>query len=131
MTTATVLKTKAVARATKAQRNAALRVKRAQQAAILLKHVSDLTRLRIILLLAEGERYVGALSEAVDQNQPAVSHHLTILRYSGIVARRRQGKQNFYALTGTGKRLASIVKNIIACYRSGSMKLNTRSSPSR
>jgi DNA-binding transcriptional ArsR family regulator len=114
MATATVVKTRTVARATKAQREAALRRKRAQQASILLKHVSDPTRLRIILLLAEGERYVGALCEAVDQKQPAVSHHLTLLRYCGIIARRRQGKNNFYALTGPGERLVSIVKSIVA-----------------
>jgi DNA-binding transcriptional ArsR family regulator len=114
MATATVVKTKTVAKATKAQRNAALRVKRAQQAAILLKHVSDPTRLKIVLLLAEGERHVGALSEAVDQNQPTVSHHLTLLRHGGIVAPRREGLNNFYALTEPGERLASIVKNIVA-----------------
>ena len=114
MATATVVKTRTVARATKAQRDAALRVKRAQQAAILLKHVSEPTRLRIILLLAEGERHVGALSEAVDQNQPTVSHHLTLLRHGGIVARRREGKNNIYGLTEPGERLASIVKNVVA-----------------
>jgi DNA-binding transcriptional ArsR family regulator len=103
-----------MAKATKAQRDADLRRKRAQQAAILIKHVSEPTRLRIILLLAEGERYAGALCEAVDQKQPAVSHHLTLLRYCGIVARRRQGKNNFYALTGPGERLAAIVKDVVA-----------------
>jgi DNA-binding transcriptional ArsR family regulator len=89
-------------------------VKRAQQAAILLKHVSDPTRLRIILMLSEGERHVGALCEAVDQSQPAVSHHLALLRHAGIIAPRRQGKNNFYSLTEPGERLASIVKNIVA-----------------
>ena len=112
MATATVVKTKTVARATR--RDAALRRRRAQQASILLKHVSDPTRLRIILLLAEGERHVGALCEAVDQSQPTVSYHLTLLRHGGIVARRREGKNNFYALTEPGERLASIVKNTVA-----------------
>jgi DNA-binding transcriptional ArsR family regulator len=103
-----------MAKATKGQWDAALRRKRAQQASILLKHVSAPTRLRIILLLAEGERHVGALSEAVDQSQPTVSHHLTLLRHGGIVAPRREGKNNFYALTEAGERLASIVKNLVA-----------------
>jgi DNA-binding transcriptional ArsR family regulator len=102
-----------VARATKAQRDAALRLKRAQQAAILIKHLRDPTRLRIILLLAEGERHVGAISEVVDQSQPAVSHHLALLRYGGIVALRRRGKNNFYALTEPGERLTSIVKRML------------------
>ena len=114
MTTATVVKTKAVARATKAQRDAALRVKRAQQAAILLKHVSDPTRLRIILMLAEGERHVGALCEFLDHSQPATSYHLALLRHAGMVAARRQGKNNFYGLTERGEQLASIVRKILA-----------------
>jgi DNA-binding transcriptional ArsR family regulator len=114
MATATVVKTKTVAKATKAQRDAALRLKRAQQAAILIKHVSDPTRVRIVLLLAEGERHVGAISEVVDQKQPAVSHHLALLRYGGIVAQRREGKNNFYALTEPVERLASIVKDVVA-----------------
>ena len=112
MATATVVKTKTVARATR--RDAALRRRRAQQASILLKHVSDPTRLRIILLLAEGERHVGALCEVLDHSQPATSHHLALLRHTGMIAARRQGKNNFYALTEPGERLASIVKNVVA-----------------
>ena len=114
MATATIVKTRTVARATKAQRDAALRLKRAKQASILLKHVSDSTRLRIILLLAEGERYVGALCEVFEHSQPATSHHLSLLRHGGLIAPRREGKHNFYALTERGEQLASIVRKILA-----------------
>ena len=126
LATATVVKMKTVARATKAQRDAALRLKRAKQASILLKQVRDPTRLRIILLLAEGERHVGAICEAVDQKQPAVSHHLALLRFGGMVTPRRQGKNNFYGLTERGEQLASIVRKILACRHPGSRKTNTR-----
>jgi DNA-binding transcriptional ArsR family regulator len=112
MATATVVKTKTVAKATKARREAALRRKQAQRAAILLKQVSDPTRLKIVLLLAEGERHVGALSEVMEHSQPATSHHLAMLRHGGVIAPRRQGKHNFYGLTELGERLASIVKNV-------------------
>jgi len=111
--TVTFGKTKTVARATKAQKDAALRLKRTQEAAALLKQVSDPTRLRIILMLAEGERHVGAICEVVEQSQPAVSHHLALLRHGGIIAARRQGKNNFYALTERGERLTSLVKRIL------------------
>ena len=114
LATATVVKTKTVARATKAQRDAALRLKRAQQAAILLKQVSDPTRLHIILALAEGEKHVGGICEELKQRHPATSHHLALLRLGGIIAPRRKGKNNFYALTEPGERLASIAKNISA-----------------
>ena len=113
LATATVVKTKTVARATKAQRDAALRLKRAQQAAALLKQVSDPTRLHILLILAKGEKNVGGICKAVKQSQPATSHHLALLRHGGIIAPRRKGHNNFYALTEAGEQLASVVKKLV------------------
>src|SRR5262249_24310938 len=92
LATAAVVKTKTVARATKAEREAALRHRRAQQAAALLKQVSAPTRLHVLLLLAEGERHVGALCEVLEHSQPATSHHLSLLRHGGLIAPRREGK---------------------------------------
>ena len=79
----------------------------------MLKHVSDPTRLQVILILADGERHVAAVLQ-LSQSQPAVSHHLALLRHGGIIAPRRQGKNNFYSLTDTGSDLAKVVKNLIA-----------------
>src|SRR6185312_7586194 len=89
------------------------RLKQVQRAAALLKQVSDATRLQVILMLSEGERHVGALSAELSQSQPAVSHHLALLRHGGIIAPRRQGKNNFYGLTETGAELAKVVKNVM------------------
>jgi len=89
------------------------RLQQARRASILLKHVSDPTRLQVILLLAEGERHVGALCAQLSQSQPAVSHHLALLRHGGIIAPRRQGKNNFYSLTDTGRALADVVRGLI------------------
>jgi DNA-binding transcriptional ArsR family regulator len=97
----------------KAARDAELRFRKAQRAAILLKQASDPTRLQVIQALAEGERHVGALCTLLDQTQPAVSHHLALLRHGGLIAARRQGKNNFYALTGTGAELAKVVKGVL------------------
>ena len=113
MATVTSLKTKIVPKATKAQKDTALRLKQAQKAAILLKQVSDPTRLQIILMLSEGEKHVGAVCETLNQSQPATSHHLALLRHGSIIAPRRQGKQNFYGLTEAGEKLATIVKTVI------------------
>jgi ArsR family transcriptional regulator len=61
------------------------------------KQLGDESRLKILLALAqEGELHVSALCELLHQTQPAVSHHLTLLRMSGLVGYRRQGKNNFY-----------------------------------
>jgi len=89
------------------------RFQQARRASTLLKHVSDPTRLQVILILAEGERHVGALCNQLSQSQPAVSHHLALLRHGGIIAPRRQGKNNFYSLTDVGSDLAGVVKNLL------------------
>jgi DNA-binding transcriptional ArsR family regulator len=102
-----------VTKPTKAQTDAGKSLKQAQRAALLLKQVSDPTRLQVILMLAEGEKHVGALCETLNQSQPATSHHLALLRHGGIIAPRRQGKNNFYALTESGEKLATIVKTVM------------------
>ncbi len=89
------------------------RFKQAQRASILLKHVSDPTRLQVILLLAGGEQHVGSLCDQLGQSQPAVSHHLALLRHGGVIAPRRQGKNNFYSLTDKGEGLSQVVKTLI------------------
>lgn len=103
----------AAARSKAASKATDQRAKQARRASILLKHVSDPTRLQVILILAEGERHVGALCEQLSQSQPAVSHHLALLRHGNIIAPRRQGKNNFYSLTETGAELARVVQNLI------------------
>ena len=52
---------KSAAAKPKALRGAEQRYHQARRASILLKHVSDPTRLQVILILSEGERHVGAL----------------------------------------------------------------------
>ena len=65
----------------------------------LFKLLSDETRLRILLaLLNTDEMHVRALCELLEQSQPAVSHHLALLRVAGLIDRRREGKHNFYHL---------------------------------
>ena len=98
----------------KAAKDSDQRAQQARRASILLKHVSDPTRLQVILILAEGERHVGALCAQLSQSQPAVSHHLALLRHGGIIAPRRQGKNNFYSLTESGNALAEVVKGLIS-----------------
>jgi ArsR family transcriptional regulator len=61
------------------------------------KLLSDETRLRILLyLMREGELHVTALCDRLKQSQPAVSHHLALLRVAGVIEARRDGKHNYY-----------------------------------
>lgn len=63
------------------------------------KLLSDETRLRILFYLSrERELHVRALCERLHQSQPAVSHHLALLRVAGLIEPRRDGKHNFYHL---------------------------------
>jgi ArsR family transcriptional regulator len=63
------------------------------------KLLSDETRLRILNYLGrEGELHVTALCEKLGQSQPAVSHHLALLRVAGLIEARRDGKHNFYSI---------------------------------
>ena len=63
------------------------------------KLLSDETRLRILMYLArEGELHVTALCDKLGQSQPAVSHHLALLRVAGLIEARRDGKHNFYSV---------------------------------
>ncbi len=105
-------KAKATTRKTKAQIEGVRRLK-VIKAASLLKQISDPTRLQVIRMLANGEKHVGALCEEFNVSQPAVSHHLALLRHGGVIIPRRQGKNSFYALTELGEVLAGVVKAVI------------------
>lgn len=63
------------------------------------KLLADETRLKILMyLLREQELHVSALCERLNQSQPAVSHHLALLRVAGLIEPRRDGKHNFYSV---------------------------------
>jgi DNA-binding transcriptional ArsR family regulator len=70
------------------------------QLTALFRLLSDKTRLNIVVLLAAGERNVTSLCNDLRLPQPTVSHHLGLLRESGVVGNRRSGKQVFYHLNG-------------------------------
>ncbi len=60
--------------------------------------LADESRLKIVGLLAHGERSVDELADALRLKAPTVSHHLTKLRETGLVAMRAAGTTHFYRL---------------------------------
>ena len=69
--------------------------------AFLFQQLGDPTRLRILWLLCHCDECVCNIAAAVDMSAPAVSHHLRILKKSGIISSRRDGKEVYYSLADT------------------------------
>ena len=61
---------------------------------------SDPTRLAILEFLSQRERCVTDLHEGIGGSQSRISFHLKVLRESGLVRRRRDGRWTFYSLGG-------------------------------
>ena len=66
------------------------------------KALSDETRLKIIELLFQKELCVCDIFDAFNLSQPAISHHLKILKQAGIVNDTRVGKWVYYGLNADG-----------------------------
>src|SRR4051794_34490610 len=60
--------------------------------------LSDKNRLRMVLMLAEGEGDVTSLCKELHPAQPTVTHPLGLLRMNGIITPKPQGKRVIYAL---------------------------------
>jgi len=63
------------------------------------KAMASANRLELIEALAQGERSVDALAQACGMSMANTSHHLQILRDSGLAVSRKDGLQVFYRLT--------------------------------
>ncbi len=70
---------------------------------MLFRLLSDPTRLRIVLLLKDGERTVTEICNQIKLPQPTISHHLSLLRMNRVIAHQRQGKQVIYSLDDSVK----------------------------
>jgi ArsR family transcriptional regulator len=81
-------------------------------AALRFRALADPTRLRILELVARGEQCVCELAGTIDVPQPLLSHHLKVLRQSGFITSRREGRWKYYALNR--ERLEACVGNLEA-----------------
>ncbi len=66
------------------------------------KALADPTRLRLLMILQEGEFTVQELEEILQMGQSRVSRHLKILLQAGILQVHRQGTWGYYRLAETG-----------------------------
>ena len=65
------------------------------------KALSDPTRRRILELLTEGDLTAGEIAGCFDISKPSVSHHLKVLKSSGLVLDERRGQNIVYSLNMT------------------------------
>jgi len=68
----------------------------------LFRALSDPTRLRLLLLLREGEICVCHLVSTLELSQPLISKHLSALRQAGLVNSRKDGLWRHYSLAEAG-----------------------------
>ncbi len=61
--------------------------------------LADRTRLRLLNLMTDGEVCVCFFVEVLSVPQPKISRHLAVLRGTGLVAPRRDGKWMHYRIT--------------------------------
>jgi ArsR family transcriptional regulator len=64
----------------------------------LLKAIADSDRLRLVLQLKDGQKNVGTLADAIRAEIVNVSHHLGVLRSSGVVKDKKVGRFVYYTL---------------------------------
>src|SRR5436305_14095549 len=70
--------------------------------------LGDRTRLRVLELVATGERSVGELAELLGEPQPKISNHLACLRWCGFVETRREHRMVHYRLAD--ERVAAVIE---------------------
>jgi len=81
----------------------------------LLKALGQPTRLKILDLLAEGERCVCEIFPAIGGEQSNVSKHLGFLRSQGIVIADRRGMRVFYRLAD--RKIAKLLDDAEDCVK--------------
>lgn len=82
----------------------------------LFKALSDQTRLRIMVLLAEKELCVCHLEWALGLTQAKISRHLNVLRHAGLVQCRREGLWVFYSLAKPKNKLEKAIHRYLKEY---------------
>ncbi|NOU32425.1 MAG: helix-turn-helix transcriptional regulator [Polyangiaceae bacterium] len=69
-----------------------------ERAAAIFRAAGDVSRLRLLERLSQGEWCVSELAEAAQVGMSTVSQQLRLLRSERLIARRRAGKHIYYRL---------------------------------
>lgn len=89
-------------------------LEQARTASELLKALAHEGRLLILCLLAEGEKSVTELEEAMRMPQAAVSQQLARLRFDRLVNTRRDGRTIYYSIAS--KEVSSVIETLYGLF---------------
>jgi DNA-binding transcriptional ArsR family regulator len=70
----------------------------------LVRHLSDPTRIQILLMLADGKKSATQIAKGLGQAPLAFSHHLSSLRFFELVDSSAEDNETYYELTEPGAR---------------------------
>ena len=79
----------------------------------LFNALSNDVRLKIMILLYQGELCVCQIEEILKINQTMASRHLNVLKYSGLVKGRREGLWIYYSIVMPTDKIG---KTIFSCF---------------
>ena len=91
-----------------------LLLEQARKASELLKALSHEGRLLILCLLAEGEKSVSELEDAMKLPQAAVSQQLARLRFDRLVNTRRDGRTIYYSIASD--EVSSVIETLYTLF---------------
>lgn len=77
-----------------------------------IEALSAETRLRIVRLLKKRPQNVSEIEEGFKLTQPTISYHLNILKKSGIIGAKKQGRETHYFIDKKYPCKNCIIKNI-------------------
>lgn len=69
-----------------------------EAAAAFFRAAGEVSRLRLLTCLQQGEWCVSELAESLGEGLSTISQRLKVLRSEGLVSRRREGKHILYSL---------------------------------
>jgi ArsR family transcriptional regulator len=67
----------------------------------LFKALSDPTRRQILKMLQQDDMTAGDIAGCFDISNPSISHHLNVLKQTGLVLDERKGQYIYYSLNTT------------------------------
>lgn len=90
------------------------------------KALSEESRIRILMLLKHGELCVCDIAENLDMTQPNISFHLSMLKETGLIRDRKQGRWIYYSLNDSDLFIRFLLIGIFERMNGSAVKKVTR-----